>query len=264
MSKFEEFIGLSILVLYCVTSTRAQVQEQARIVPSSEWVIDPSYQGTENYKNTTDYILAEFEKVYKTKGTVVEHKNYTQQVINIYDNDNKVAHRLVLGINAEDCDCIYTCKAFFILLWKPFVKPDVPDSIELNCVKEEERPQMRLGGQIAADAGYQETAGYKNLTGYILDEFEKVYKTKGIVVEHKEYTTQVIGGIAHRLVVGINAEDCDCVYTCKPLVIMRSWLTSDGPVSIELNCLNNESSFELLENKVRTIFRYILFIISKM
>ncbi|KAL3308192.1 hypothetical protein Ciccas_013280, partial [Cichlidogyrus casuarinus] len=79
MSKFEEFIGLSILVLYCVTLTRAQMQEQARIAPGSEWVVESGYQETVGYKNITGYILAEFEKVYKTRGTVVEHKNYTKQ-----------------------------------------------------------------------------------------------------------------------------------------------------------------------------------------
>ncbi|KAL3308419.1 hypothetical protein Ciccas_013051 [Cichlidogyrus casuarinus] len=150
-----------------------------------------------------------------------------------------------------------------MVIMRLWLTPDGPDSIELNCVKEEERPQMRLGGQIAADVGYQETEGYKNITGFVLAEFEKVYETKGTVVEHIEYATQVINGIVHKLVVRINAEDCDCVYRCEAWVIMRPWLKPDGPDFITLDCVNKESSFELLDKKITSIFSYILYIILK-
>ncbi|KAL3308311.1 hypothetical protein Ciccas_013159, partial [Cichlidogyrus casuarinus] len=106
----------------------------------------------------------------------------------------------------------------------------------LSCVistwaQVQKRARIIPGSQWV-EPGCQETKDYERITGYILAEFEKVYKTKGTVVK---YT------VMNRLVVEINAEDCKCTYTCIPLVIMRPWSTSDGPDSIKLNCVKNES-----------------------
>ncbi|KAL3307380.1 hypothetical protein Ciccas_014109 [Cichlidogyrus casuarinus] len=97
-----------------------------------------------------------------------------------------------------------------------------------------------LLGAEYAKMNYQDSDEYREMIKYVLNEFEKVYDSNAMVVEHRNYTLQIINGFSHKISLAIKARDCDCLYNCTAWIIMRPWLIADGPDSIQLNCVKDQ------------------------